>query len=364
MNNNFQKIGLWFGFLFVLTGTIVALIDNLQVTYYEYRHPWFLLLSQFISAFINLPTYYVIYTHFKYSESREQYMGEFKAYATISDFILPALFDFVNSGLVILASNIISAGLNMTFRSSAIPLVSLSILCYNKFILSNILFRHHWVGIAICFIGQLLFGFMKIENIHSYLWLGAIFILISSVFRVIKLLTEQRIFIYKQIHPFKAAGYIGLWGTLFSGLTFFGVSFINCHQYEIFQPFCFKYDEKDYSFDNLKWALWELKENYLLMFLYVLQCIGLMFYTYFDLFMGKVSTPVLRVLVDNFRMFPVIIVFLLLNCCYTAMIGQIISIVIILIGMLIFIEILKIRIFNLDKFIQRDYEELDEHLTD
>ena len=339
--------------ILIISGSLITITNKIQNNTKSlnliFHHAWFTTFLMFISEFISLPLYYLIYDTKKEEDIKNE-ENKNKKKINIFQLLIPPLFDFIGSTLMTFGLIFLSGSIFQMFRGSLIIITFLMSLFYMK----NKHNINHYIGISFTVLGLILIGFAAFitskDKLHNDSILGIFLILFAQFFAAFQYIYEENIMKNYICHPMKCIGYEGLFGTFISSFLIFIFYFIKCtNGKRITEQFCNLDNEGIWRVENIFFAFKQIFNNNNLIILLSLYCIGITIYNITGVSVTKYSTATTRAVVDTIRTFIIWFYFLMPfnqdNVREKFNLIQFTGFILLIIGNLIYNEIIG---FNLD----------------
>ena len=171
--------------ILIISGSLITITNKIQNNTKSlnliFHHAWFTTFLMFISEFISLPLYYLIYDTKKEEDIKNE-ENKNKKKINIFQLLIPPLFDFIGSTLMTFGLIFLSGSIFQMFRGSLIIITFLMSLFYMK----NKHNINHYIGISFTVLGLILVGFAAFitskDKLHNDSILGIFLILIAQFF--------------------------------------------------------------------------------------------------------------------------------------------------------------------------------------
>ena len=129
---------------------------------------------------------------------------------------IPALCDFVASGISYLAYGFAAGSVVMMMQSSMIVWTALLSFLF----LRQRYYSHQLVGLLGCIIGIILIGFSTLGGDSTTSLFGFILLIIANLVQAIQVVVENKLFANYEVHVFECVGFEGVFGLLYCLITF------------------------------------------------------------------------------------------------------------------------------------------------
>ena len=271
-------------------------------------------------------------------------------------FLFPALFDILGSSISSISLSFLPSSIYQMFRGAIIIFTCTASILFLK----NKYYRQHFLGIVIVVIGLIIVGINAAlggnDEFDSKIILGIFLVTLSQVFSCFLFVSEEKILKNYDVPPLKAVGMEGMWGVGCYIILLFIFYFIRCEDwYDILKDnICIKDDlEGAIRFENALfafrqiWYSWEIK---LYLSMYIL---SIAFFNFSGLTISKNASATSRTIVDTLRTIVVWTFFLVMpfvpeETKETFSWLQLVGFLILILGGLIYNEILVIKYWGFD----------------
>ena len=353
------------------------------------QHHWFITFGMFVGELFSIFYYiFIIYRRKKEdtenensSEEDEQKNEEKKAkkipVPTNFIFSISALCDLLGSTLHTFGLTFLTSSIYQMLRGFELFFICL----LSKVILKNEIYSHHYLGIVTLILGLSIVGINSIiieeedKNEAKGSIAGIILLFLGEFFNSIQYTIQEKFIKKYIIHPSQLVGFEGLWGIIMYIILLIAFQNISCDNWksELREGICFYYREnityiensnnKSYIEDS-KFALEQMWDNKKLLILYIFFVVSIALYNLVGIKLTELVTSTHRVVVDEAR-----IVFIWLFFIFFKEVEgtqeefhylQLIGYIFIVIGTIIYNEILVIPFCDLDynTIIKREEREI------
>ena len=220
-------------------------------------------------------------------------------------------------------------------------------------------YKQHFLSICIIIIGISISGLYRITKINTTssknLILGIFLLIIRQLIISFYFNLEEKILKEYDYSSLKTVGLEGIFGTFIYTILLIIFQFISCENWSNFYKnnFCVMNDENIYHIEDSLFAFKQILENKKILLFILLYCIGVILYNSSRLIIFKNRSAMFYLIVDNIvRIFGVFIFLLVLpkeykdeNDTFSWLV--LIGLVILLLGCLIFFEILVLPFWGL-----------------
>lgn len=377
----FNKILLYMlMFLMIITGSTNVIFNKVMQKLrgkgilFE-QHHWFITFGKFAGEIFSLPAYIFIvikrkkqfsYYRDKLDDGRQNEEEELDVkppvptnliflFTALCDLLASTLFTF---GLTYLTSSIFQ--MMQTFQLFFICVLS-------KVILKKQIYRHQYLGIGILILGLTFVGLKSLleDNIEEAKnpFIGFILTLLGLIFSSIENIFQERFMTIYNVHPSQLVGFEGLWGFIMYIILLIIFQFISCDKWNIIikEGICFKnIEDKTYIEDSI-FALEQMWDNKSLLLLYIFYVVSMSLYNIVGINLTKLVSSLARVIVDEVRVVFIWSFFLFFSPVKgteeSFHFYQFIGYIFLVLGTLIYNEILTISFCNLNYYTRNKIEE-------
>lgn len=277
--------------------------------------------------------------------------------------------DAFGSGLQTVGLFLISPSVYQMMKNGAIIFTAIFTITYLK----KPLYRHNWLGVGVLMVGFLIVGLSTVffntngggkEQPIILTLIGVLLMFFSLVFQGFQYVYEERIMDQVEVDPKRFIAAEGVFGTLTMTLLLFITARLPCYSEEM----C----DKDIAFDSPAAAMIQVISNGKLLFYSLLSVFSIMIFNLTGLYLTKYVSSIFRVIVDSIRTISVWF-FSVLFAFETLKLGsflmQIAGFVLLIIGNLIYNEIVVVKFLDFDKYIgekkpNRNSEKLEEEIEE
>ena len=275
-------------------------------------------------------------------------------------FSIPALCDLLGSTLNTFGLTYLASSIYQMLRGFELIFICL----LSKVILKNEIYRHHYLGAAILIIGFSIVGVNSVlyevkdedEDIKKARehFIGIILLFLAQFFHSIECIIQEKFIKKYIIHPSQFVGFEGLWGFIMYIILLIVFQNISCDGWssELKKGICFGKDRNKTYIEDSIFALEQMWANKSLLILYIFFMVSVVFYNLIGIKLTELVSSIHRVVVDEVRAFFIWLFFIIFNpvegtheefhCL------QLIGYIFIVLGTIIYIEILAIPFCNLD----------------
>jgi hypothetical protein len=274
-------------------------------------------------------------------------------------FILPALCDFFGSTIATFGLVYLSSSIYQMMRGILIIFVMiLSIL-----ILKSKMLAHNYLGALILIIGLILTGISPMvegDDKKNSEFKGIILIIISQIFSAFQYVVEEKIVRSYIVDSFQMVGFEGMWGSIVYIVVLIIFQFIKCNDFNqnLKENICAYRDNYDGNIylEDTNFALKQMIKKKILILLFMLYITSIGIFNISGINLMEYSSSAARAVLDNLRTILIWFYFLLIpqSSNYeeleeTFKYLQLLGFILIIIGNLIYNEILDIKYLGLSK---------------
>ena len=370
-------------FFFVMTGSANTILNKYMLSTKSKDakfgiHPWFITFGMFIGESFSLILFYFsnkknkIKNIEKLTELKDNVNlinsndtstnadnSDKKKIAKYYIFILPALCDFFGSTIATFGLVYLSSSIYQMMRGILIIFVMiLSIL-----ILKSKMLAHNYLGALILIIGLILTGISPMvegDDEENSEFKGIILIIISQIFSAIQYVVEEKIVRSYIVDSFQMVGFEGMWGSIVYIVVLIIFQFIKCNDFNqnLKENICAYRDNYDGNIylEDTNFALKQMIKKKILILLFILYITSIGIFNISGINLMEYSSSAARAVLDNLRTILIWFYFLLIpqSSNYeeleeTFKYLQLLGFILIIIGNLIYNEILDIKYLGLSK---------------
>lgn len=367
--------------MMVLTGTINTLAFKFQDAE-GYKHGLTMTVQMFIGEYFNIlilvfPLMFASNKLEKHFNGLQRIADTNKKSTQVSwiSMALGGFMDAFGSGLQTLGLFLITPSVYQMMKNGAIIFTAVFTITYLK----KPLYRHNWLGVTVLMIGFLTVGSSTIlfppdkkqlsdslsdSNSTFSSLLGVALMFISLIFQGFQYVYEERIMDRAEVDPKRFIAAEGVFGTLTTTLLLFITANVRCTSFDM----C----GNNETLDSPSLAMIELFRNLPLFFYTLLSVFSIMVFNLTGLYLTKYVSSIFRVIIDSIRTISVwffAVLFGFEKLKLGSFIMQIIGFMLLILGNLIYNEIIVLRFAELDKYIgekkpNRDPEVLEEEVDE
>lgn len=361
--------------MMVLTGTLNTLAFKFQNSY-GYKHGLTMTVQMFIGEYLNIIV--LVLPLMLASKKLEKHFHGLQRIADTNKkttqvkwihMAFGGFLDAFGSGLQTVGLFLVSPSVYQMMKNGAIIFTAIFTITYLK----KPLYRHNWLGVGILMIGFFVVGLSSIiftnngggkeQSIFLSL-LGVALMFLSLIFQGFQYVYEERIMDQVEVDPKRFIAAEGIFGTITMTILLFVTANLPCYSEEM----C----DIDIAFDSPSAAMIQMLRNFPLLFYSILSVLSIMVFNLTGLYLTKYVSSIFRVIIDSIRTISVWF-FAVLFGFETLKLGsfvmQIIGFMLLIVGNLIYNEIIVVKYLEFDKFIgqkkpNRDPELLDEEVEE
>ena len=326
------------------------------------QHHWFITFGMFVGELFSIFYYIFIIIRRKKEVTENQDNSEKNEDENTKKIPVPSNFIFSISALCDLLSTTLDT-FGLTYLTSSIfqmlrgfRLIFICLL--SKVILKNEIYSHQYLGISILILGLVIVGIKSVlfdeKQVAREPVVGIILLFLSQFFNSIENIIQEKFIKKYIIHPSQLVGFEGLWGCCMYIILLIAFQNISCDSWSktIIKGICFTNNENESYIEDSKFALKQMWNNKSLLILYILFVVSIALYNLVGIKLTKLVSSTARVVVDEVRTVFIWSFFIIFepvkdtkeNFHYLQLIGYIFLVV----GTIIYNEILAIPFCNLD----------------
>ena len=233
---------------------------------------------------------------------------------------------------------------------------------WSKIFLKNPIYRHAVLGIGSLIFGLSLVGANSIihddenkDNAKNPV-VGIILLCTSQLFTSTEYVFQERFVKHYEVHAFQLVGFEGLWGAIMYTILLIIFQNISCDSWtaSLKDGICSENDKKKYHIEDTLFAFKQMKDNYKILIVYIFYIASIALYNIVGINLTKLVSSTARAVVDTVRTVFIWLFFL----CFEPVKGtkehfyylQLIGFLFVVLGTLIYNEILTIPYFGLDYY--------------
>ena len=288
--------------------------------------------------------------------------SEKKKKTSIFVFALPALCDLCASTSMSISLTFLAPSIYQMFRGAIIIFTSI----FSVIFLKSKIHRHHVLGISIVVCGLIVVGLKAVLFSKSGPGqnpvLGIVLVVVAQIFSSTMFIVEEKLLKHLNEPALKVVGLEGIWGSLFYFILLFLFYYIRCDSWPsnlktICQPDPIT-EARPYRFENAIFALQQIANSYRLMIIGTLYISSIALFNFSGLSVTKYVSSTARSIVDTLRTI-IIWCFFVINWLGdettedTFHYLQLIGFILLIIGSIIYNEIVEIPFLGFNKNTKR-----------
>jgi hypothetical protein len=403
-NENISKFAIYSMILMmIITGSINTIANKLQSISIsldkKYQHNWFITFCMFLGEMLCLFAYYGL-KYFKKSneekskknlfsntnnntntnnqqlsnyetsenENMETQINENKPSlpkASIYQLMLPALCDFFGSSIMTIGLGLIAGSVYQMLRGSLILFTTL----FSIIFLKSKFFKHNYFGIFLVVFGLALVGVSSFKNSDknssNNVAYGFLLVIFAQIFTAAQFILEENFMKNYKCAPLKAIGWEGVWGSIFYIIFLIIAQNIKCPVFDsnndFFKLICTENDKGIWLLEDSLFAFRQLANNLSLAVYCILFIFSIGIFNFVGITIAKLLSSPARAVIDTIRTIVVWSFFLLpivdAKNQEQFMWLQLIGFLFLILGTIIYNEILILPFWGLDKEIQNKENE-------
>jgi drug/metabolite transporter (DMT)-like permease len=373
--------------LMITTGSINTIANKLQNLSTSldrrYQHNWFITFCMFLGECLCLIAYYIMLYVEKNKKTQDEELlvnhknidKSARTENTDSDsqvnqtalkepspfsLMLPALCDFFGSSIMTIGLGLIASSVYQMLRGSLIIFTTI----FSIIFLKSKFHRHNYLGITVVVSGLTLVGIASLggsSDDSNNAVVGFTLVIFAQLFTATQFIIEENFMKKYTCHPLKAVGWEGIWGTCFYLVFLVVAQNIKCpvgdSPNDFFKLICFQSkDNGVYLLEDTLFALRQLGNNSSLLFYCILYIFSIGLFNFVGISISKILSSPARAVIDTIRTIVVWGFFLLPIVEEEDREHfkwlQFIGFILLILGTVIYNEILVIPIFGFDKYIK------------
>ncbi len=279
-------------------------------------------------------------------------------------FLFPAFFDFLASTSTSISLTYLAPSIYQMFRGAIIIFTCLGSIIFLK----SKYYRHHVLGIIIVIIGLLIVGlnaiFNNTGNSSEHPLAGIILVVTGQIFAASMFITEEKLLKKFNCHPLKVVGSEGCWGVCIYYIVLFIFYQLRCENWpkNLRDGICIENLEGELRFEDAPFAILQLLCDYQLDCILLLYISSIAVFNFSGLLVTKYASSTSRTVVDTLRTILVWIFFLTMPLSIKETFSwlQLVGFIILIIGSVIYNEIVEIHYAGFDQYTKRAIKEREE----
>lgn len=388
--------------MMIVTGSINTIANKLQnITKSldrQYKHEWFITFCMFFGESLCLVGYYISQfiseknknkknevnsvdgIKLLSEESRQQNNNEngdltgseaeSAALPVASPFqlMLPAMCDFIGSTVMTFGLSMIAGSIYQMLRGSLIIFTAV----FSIIFLKSKIYRHNVLGIASVILGLVIVGvaaFTKTkiegcpEDSSDNVVLGFCLVIFAQIFSATQFIIEENFMKKYDCPPLKAVGWEGVWGASFYVVFLIIAQNISCaapvgDESNFATLVCAFNEHSEYFVEDTLFAFRQLAANGSLLFYCILYVCSIGVFNFVGITISKVLSSPARAVLDTIRTIVVWLFFIfpIVDKCHREQfqVLQLIGFIFLILGTVIYNEILPVPFFGFDKFLKKN----------
>ena len=364
--------------LFIITGSLNTIflkciqnIKSLEVKFEE--HHWIYNHTMFLGELIAL-FFYIYIKKAKKEELKDDKNIENEG-GTLQDSItektakkppVPSNLIFaISAGCDLLGSILSLFGL-IYLSSSLYQMMTgflLVLIClWSKILLKYNIYRHHILGIGSLILGLILVGLSvkfisKNNDKIKHPIIGTLLVIFAQFFSSFGYIVQEKIIKTYDVHPLQLVGYEGLWGIIVFTFLLIIFQFIPCNNWGIEGDICTINDNDKYHLEDSIFSFRQIWEKKSILILFIFYIISIFLYNVVGINITKLVSSTSRAVADNARIVFVYLFFFIFGpegTKETFDLIQFIGFLFLIIGTLIYNEIIVLPFWGLDYYIRKN----------
>jgi hypothetical protein len=389
-----------FMIMMIVTGSINTIANKLQNISKSlerpYKHEWFITFCMFFGESLCLIVYYIsqIIASKKNQKdsssvdaikllSEESVQREKNAESTSDEIdsnplpvaspfqlMLPALCDFIGSTVMTFGLSMIAGSIYQMLRGSLIIFTAI----FSIIFLKSKIYRHNFLGITSVLLGLVLVGFAAFNKTpepgcgggaeaSDNVVLGFCLVIFAQIFTATQFIIEENFMKKYDCPALKAVGWEGVWGCSFYIVFLIIAQNVSCSppvgDEKNFATLICSYNERnEYFVEDTLFAFRQLGANRMLLFYCILYVCSIGIFNFVGITISKVLSSPARAVLDTIRTIVVWLFFIfpIVDKCHREQFQflQLIGFIFLIIGTVIYNEILPIPFFGFDKYLKKN----------
>lgn len=385
--------------MMIVTGSINTIANKLQNITKSldrpYKHEWFITFCMFFGESLCLIGYYMsqflsakkkerdpnIVDGIKLlsEESRQQEQNadstdneagrENLPVASPFQLMLPALCDFVGSTVMTFGLSMIAGSIYQMLRGSLIIFTAI----FSIVFLKSKIYKHNFLGIGSVFLGLVLVGVAAFNKTpvegcgqgdsSDNVVLGFCLVIFAQIFSATQFIIEENFMKKYDCPPLKAVGWEGVWGSSFYIVFLLVAQNIPCtapvgNENNFATLVCAFNENNQYFVEDTLFAFRQLGANSSLLFYCILYVCSIGVFNFVGITISKVLSSPARAVLDTIRTIVVWLFFIfpIVDKCHREQfqVLQLIGFIFLILGTIIYNEILPIPILGFDKYLKKN----------
>jgi len=367
-----------FMLFFILAGSLVTISNKMILISSSlgivFVHIWFLSFITQIGKLCFIPIYYIqnkISNSEKNNDEIKSLNKELTEEANIKSdlkltyLIPPALCDLTSAIFLALGLRFIPGSVFRMFTATGVIFTKIN----SVFILKNHFYRHHILAIFIVCIGLFLVGYATVSGLTINLTetiIGLVLTVSGMFFMSLQFTFEEKLMKKYNIDPVKAVGYEGLWGTIFITVLIIILQFSPCITPDIDEKsvayyLCNTNENNEWTVENFVFAFKQMGDSGLICANVIMFGVSYCLMVYTGILCSNHSSSAARAVIDTARTIFVWAFFMMpfieLEFRESFLWLQFVGFIFLILGNLIYNEILRVPFFNLDYYTKKKIRE-------
>ena len=282
-------------------------------------------------------------------------------------FLFPAFFDVLASTSTSISLTYLAPSIYQMFRGAIIIFTCLGSIIFLK----SKYYRHHVLGIIIVIIGLIIVGLNAIfndnGNTSEHPIAGIILVTTGQIFAASMFITEEKLLKKFNCHPLKVVGSEGCWGVCIYYIVLFIFYQLRCENWpkNLKDGICIENLNGEFRFEDAPFAILQILCDYKLDFILLLYISSIAVFNLSGLLVTKYASSTSRTVVDTLRTILVWIFFLTMPLSIKETFSwlQLFGFIVLIIGSVIYNEIVEIPYGGFDQYTKRAIKEREEKNT-
>ena len=233
---------------------------------------------------------------------------------------------------------------------------------WSKIFLKYNIYRHHILGIGSLILGLILVGLSVkfISNNNDKIKhpiIGTLLVIFAQFFSSFGYIVQEKIIKTYDVHPLQLVGYEGLWGIIVFTVLLIIFQFIQCNNWGIKDYICTINDNDKYHLEDSIFSFRQIWEKKSILILFIFYIISIFLYNVVGINITKLVSSTSRAVADNTRIVFVYLFFFIFGpegTKETFDLIQFIGFLFLIIGTLIYNEIIVLPFWGLDYYIRKN----------
>ena len=282
-------------------------------------------------------------------------------------FFFPAFFDVLASTSTSISLTYLAPSIYQMFRGAIIIFTCLGSIIFLK----SKYYRHHVLGIIIVIIGLIIVGtnaiFNDTGNSSEHPIAGIILVVTGQIFAASMFITEEKLLKKFNCHPLKVVGSEGCWGVCMYYILLFIFYQLRCENWpkNLKDGICIENLNGELRFEDAPFAILQILCDYKLDCILLLYISSIAVFNLSGLLVTKYASSTSRTVVDTLRTILVWIFFLTMPLSIKETFSwlQLVGFIVLIIGSVIYNEIVEIHCGGFDQNTKRAIKEREEKNT-